>query len=190
HGAASSLSAVYLDDSDAGETATTARWARRLGADLREIPPAEAAGALRAGVDAFLRHGPVPWSNRQSGDFKSSCGLAGLAGQRAEALAAADPRSRAEQSGSTQTAADRWPAQAQERLVADFLASPEGQELASPVARSLPRDLAAPSRRCPALLAFDLPLCRTPARCIPCRWSRVAGRLRVRFCDGTVWDHD
>ncbi|MGH3194366.1 MAG: hypothetical protein ACRDNT_00210, partial [Streptosporangiaceae bacterium] len=36
HGAASSLSAVYLDDSDAGETATTARWARRLGADLRE----------------------------------------------------------------------------------------------------------------------------------------------------------
>jgi hypothetical protein len=57
HGAASSLSAVYLDDSDAGETAAAARWAGRLGADLREIPPAEAAGALRAGVDAFLRHG-------------------------------------------------------------------------------------------------------------------------------------
>ena len=141
HGAASSLSVVYLDDSDAGETAAIARWARRLGADLREIPPAEAAGALRAGVDAFLRHGPMPWSDRQSGDFQSSCGLVGLAGQRAEALAAAAPRSRAEPSGSTQTAADRWPAQAQERLVADFLASPEGQGLTSPVARSLPRDL-------------------------------------------------
>lgn len=103
--------------------------------------PTEAAGALRAGVDAFLRHGPTPWSDRQSGDFQSSCGLAGLARQRAEALAAAAPRSRAEPSGSTQTAADRWPARAQERLVADFLASPEGQGLTSPVARSLPRDL-------------------------------------------------
>jgi hypothetical protein len=80
-------------------------------------------------------------SDRQPGDFQSSCGLAGLAGQRAEALAAAAPRSRAEPSGSTQTAAERWPAQAQERLVADFLASPEGQGLTSPVARSLPRDL-------------------------------------------------
>ena len=137
----SSLSVVYLDDSDAGETAATARWARRLGADLREIPPAEAAGALRAGVDAFLRHGPTPWSDRQSEDFQSSCGLVGLARQRAEALAAAAPRSRVEPSGSTQTAADRWPAQAQERLVADFLASPEGQGLTSPVARSLPQDL-------------------------------------------------
>jgi hypothetical protein len=118
HGAVSSLSAVYLDDSDAGETAAIARWARRLGADL-----------------------PMPWSDRESGDFQSSCGLVGLAGQRAEVLAAADPRARAEPSGTTQTAADRWPAQAQERLVADFLSSPEGQELTSPVACSLPRDL-------------------------------------------------
>ena len=55
--------------------------------------------------------------------------------------AAAAPRSRAEPSGSTQTAADCWPAQARERLVADFLASPEGQGLTSPVARSLLRDL-------------------------------------------------
>ncbi len=141
HGAVSSLNAVFLDDSDAGETAAIARWAGRLGADLREVPPAVAAGELRTGVDAFLRHGPAPWSDRQSGDFRSSCGLVGLAGQRAEALAAADPGSRAEPSGSAQTAADRWPAQALERLVADFLASPEGQGLASPVARSLPRDL-------------------------------------------------
>lgn len=141
HGAVSSLSAVYLDDSDAGETTAIARWARELGADLREIPLAEAAGALRAGVDAFLRHGRMPWSDRRSEDFQSTCGLVGLAGQRAEALAAADPGPPAEPSGSAQTAADRWPAQAQERLVADFLASPEGQELTSPVARSLPRDI-------------------------------------------------
>jgi hypothetical protein len=83
----------------------------------------------------------MPWSDRQSEDFQNTCGLVGLAGQRAEALAAADPRLPAERSGTTRTAADRWPAQAQERLVADFLASPEGQELTSPVARSLPRDL-------------------------------------------------
>jgi hypothetical protein len=144
HGAVSALSTAYLDDSDAGETADIAGVARRLGADLREIPPAEAAGALRAGVDAFLRHGPAPWSDRQSEDFRSMCGLVGLAGRRAEALAATDPRApgaRAEPSGGTQTAADRWPAPARERLVADFLASPEGQGLTSPVARSLPRDL-------------------------------------------------
>jgi hypothetical protein len=141
HGAVTVVSAMNLDDSDAGETAAMARWAHRLGADLREIPPAEAAGALRAGVDAFLRHGPMPWSDRQSGEFRSSCGLIGLAGQRAEVLAAADPGSRAEPSGSAQTAADRWPAQALERLVADFFASPEGQGLTSPVARWLPREL-------------------------------------------------
>lgn len=80
-----------------------------IGARYRDA--AEAAGALRAGVDAFPRHGPMPSRIGSPGTSRVRVGWPAWRGQRAEALAAADPRSRAEPSGSTQTAADRWPAQ-------------------------------------------------------------------------------
>ena len=63
--------------------------ARRLGADLREVPSAEAAGLLRAGLGAFAQHGPAPWAERDSEDYRTTLGLAVLADQRAPELAAA-----------------------------------------------------------------------------------------------------
>jgi hypothetical protein len=83
HYAVSSLAAPFLEEESSLDAGSAMGLARRLGADLREVPSAEAAGLLRAGLDAFAQHGPAPWTKRDSEDYRTTLGLAVLAGQRA-----------------------------------------------------------------------------------------------------------
>jgi hypothetical protein len=143
HDAVSSLAAPFLEEEGSLDAGSAMGLARRLGADLREVPSAEAAGLLRAGLDAFARHGPAPWAKRDSEDYRTTLGLAVLAGQRARELAAAaGSAGRAAEAPSGATA-DRWPPGERERLVAEFYRSPQGRALTGVVAGFLPRDLVA-----------------------------------------------
>jgi hypothetical protein len=143
HDAVSSLAAPFLKEEDSLDAGSATGLARRLGADLREVPPAEAAGLLRAGLDAFAQHGPAPWAERDSGDYRTTLGLAVLADQRARELAAAAEGAGQATDAPSGTTADRWPPGKRERLVAEFYRSPEGQALTGVVAGFLPRDLVA-----------------------------------------------
>jgi hypothetical protein len=144
HGAVSSLAAPFLEEEGSLDAGSAAGLARRMGADLREVPPAEAAGLLRAGLGAFAQHGPAPWAKRDSEDYRTTFGLAVLADQRARELAAAaEGAGQAVEAPSGTTAAHRWPPGERERLVAEFYRSPDGRALTGVVARFLPRDLVA-----------------------------------------------
>jgi hypothetical protein len=143
HDAVSSLAAPFMEEEGSLDAGSAMGLARRLGADLREVPSAEAAGLLRAGLDAFARRGPAPWVERDSEDYRTTLGLAVLADQRARELAAgAEGAGQATETPSG-TTADRWPAEERERLVAEFRRSPEGRALTGVVARFLPQDLVA-----------------------------------------------
>lgn len=143
HGAVSSLAAPFLEEEGSLDAGSAMGLARRLGADLREVPSAEAAGLLRAGLDAFARHGPAPWAKRDSEDYRTTFGLAVLADQRARELAAAAEGAGQAVEAPSGTTAGRWPPGERERLVAEFYRSPEGRALTGVVARFVPRDLVA-----------------------------------------------
>ncbi|HEX9529413.1 MAG TPA: hypothetical protein VF951_18100 [Streptosporangiaceae bacterium] len=143
HYAVSSLAAPFLEEESSLDAGSAMGLARRLGADLREVPSAEAAGLLRAGLDAFAQHGPAPWTKRDSEDYRTTLGLAVLAGQRARELAAAAGSAGRVAEAPSGTTADRWPPEERERLVAQFHRSPESRALTGVVARFLPRDLVA-----------------------------------------------
>ena len=57
HDAVSSLAAPFLEEEGSLDAGSAMGLARPLGADLREVPCAEAAALLRAGLDAFAPHG-------------------------------------------------------------------------------------------------------------------------------------
>ena len=76
HDAVSSLAAPFLEEEGSLDAGSAMGLARRLGADLREVPSAEAAGLLRAGLGAFTQHGPAPWAERDSQDYRTTLGLA------------------------------------------------------------------------------------------------------------------
>jgi hypothetical protein len=143
HDAASSLAAFFLEEKGTLDAGSAIGLARRLGANLREVPPAEAAGLLRAGLDAFAQHGPAPWAERDSEDYRTTLGLAVLADQRARELAAAAEGAGQAVEARCGTTAGRWPPGERERLVAEFCRSSEGRALTGVVARFLPRDLVA-----------------------------------------------
>jgi hypothetical protein len=143
HDAVSSLVALFLEEEGSLDAGSAMGLARRLGADLREVPSPEAAGLLRAGLDAFARHGPAPWAERDSEDYRTTLGLAVLADQRARELAAAAEGAGQATKAPSGTTAGRWPPGERERLVAEFYRSPEGRALTGVVARFLPRDLVA-----------------------------------------------
>lgn len=143
HDAVSSLAAPFLEEEGTLDAGSAMGLARRLGAGLREVPPAEAAGLLRAGLAAFAQHGPAPWAAHDSEDYHTTLGLAVLADQRARELAAAAEGAGQAAEVPSRTTADRWPPGERERLVAEFYRSPEGRVLAGAVARFLPRDLVA-----------------------------------------------
>jgi hypothetical protein len=143
HDAVSSLAALFLEEESSLDAGSAMGLARRLGADLREVPPAEAAGLLRAGLDAFARHGPAPWAKRDSEDYRTTLGLAALADQRAGELAAAAEGAGQATEAPSGTTAGRWPPGERERLVTEFYRSPQGRTLTGVVARFLPRDLVA-----------------------------------------------
>ena len=141
--AVSSLAAPFLEEEGSLYAGSAVGLARRLGADLREVPSAEAAGLLRAGLGAFAQHGPAPWAERDSEDYRTTLGLAVLADQRARELAAAAGGAGQATEAPSGTTAGRWPPGERERLVAEFYRSPEGRALTGVVARFLPRDLVA-----------------------------------------------
>jgi hypothetical protein len=143
HDAVSSLAVLFLEEEGSLDAGSAMGLARRLGADLREVPPAEAVGLLRAGLDAFARHGPAPWAKRDSEDYRTTLGLAALADQRAGELAAAAEGAGQATEAPSGTTAGRWPPGERERLVAEFYRSPQGRTLTGVVARFLPRDLVA-----------------------------------------------
>src|SRR6266704_6376343 len=143
HDAVSSLAAPFLEEEGSLDAGSAMGLARRLGADLRAVPSAEAAGLLRAGLDAFAQHGPAPWVERDSEDYRTTLGLAVLADQRARELAAAAEGAGQATEAPSGTTAGRWPPGERERLVAEFYRSPEGRALTGVVARFLPRDLVA-----------------------------------------------
>ena len=143
HDAVSSLAAPFLEEEGSLDAGSAMGLARRLGADLREVPPAEAAGLLRAALGAFARHGPAPWAERDSEDYRTTLGLAVLADQRARELAAAAEGAGQAAQAPSGTTAGRWPPGERERLVAEFYRSPEGRALTGVVAWFLPRDLVA-----------------------------------------------
>jgi hypothetical protein len=143
HDAVSSLAAPFLEEEGSLDAGSAVGLARRLGADLREVPSAEAAGLLRAGLGAFTQHGPAPWAERDSQDYRTTLGLAVLADQRARELAAAAEGAGQATEAPSGTTAGRWPPGERERLVAEFYRSPEGRALTGAVARFLPRDLVA-----------------------------------------------
>ena len=143
HDAVSSLAALFLEEEGSLDAGSATGLARRLGADLREVPEAEAAGLLQAGLDAFAQHGPAPWAKRDSEDYRTTLGLAVLADQRAGELAAAAEGAGQATEASSGTTAGRWPPGERERLVAEFYRSPQGRALTGVVAGFLPRDLLA-----------------------------------------------
>jgi len=142
HDAVSSLAALFLEEEGSLDAGSATGLARRLGADLREVPGAEAAGLLQAGLDAFAQHGPAPWAKRDSEDYRTTLGLAVLADQRARELAAA-AEGAGQADASSGTIAGRWPPGERERLVAAFYRSSQGRALTGVVAGFLPRDLVA-----------------------------------------------
>src|SRR5271166_154292 len=143
HDAVSSLAAPFLEEEGSLDAGSAVGLARRLGADLREVPSAEAAGLLRAGLGAFAQHGPAPWAERDCEDYRTTLGLAVLADQRARELAAAAEGAGQVAEAPSGTPAGRWPPGERERLVAEFYRSPEGRALTGVVARFLPPDLVA-----------------------------------------------
>jgi hypothetical protein len=88
---------------------------KRKGGEFREVIPAEAGALLREGIASFWHNGLPP-------DAKADgvmCSSLHLAAARAAALAAGPARA--------VTARDRWPDEALDQLVEEFLASPPGR---------------------------------------------------------------
>ena len=106
--------------------------ARRAG-ELRQTPAREAGVLLQAGIGAFLRYGPPPGTDIQDDDYALLCSSLSLARRRAAALTGRDAEPPA-----PDDLADRWPQDARQGLVSEFLASPHARDLRDPVSRKIP----------------------------------------------------
>jgi hypothetical protein len=132
HGALTTL--VISDESPDKRRRNMEKDARRRDSELREASPEEAAAILRDGIRTFRINGQVPGAD-VDGRYGLLCSSLFLASARVAALAP----------GVTTDAvpvAERWPAQARQRLVEEFLASPYASELRDPVSRKVPSMLA------------------------------------------------
>jgi len=127
HGAVAAL--VITDDPRGRPRRRLEKQAKRKGGEFREVIPAEAGALLRDGITSFWKNGLAPDASLNG----LMCSSLHLAAARAAALAAT-PRA--------VTAQERWPAEARDQLVEEFLASPRGREFDDPVTRTLPRMLA------------------------------------------------
>jgi hypothetical protein len=109
------------------------KQARRDGTSVREIPAAEAGRRLQAGIDAFLRHGRPPGTGQKDDAYGDLCAALSVARHRATTLAgiAGPPPAPI-------GVPALWPQDVRLRITEEFLASPQGQGLQSPVARKLP----------------------------------------------------
>ncbi|HUY51527.1 MAG TPA: PIN domain-containing protein [Streptosporangiaceae bacterium] len=109
------------------------RRARREGTAVREIPAPDAAVALQAGIDAFLRHGRPPGADPKDETYSELYAALNISRHRATTLAG-----HARQPPEPADAAARWPQDARQRIADEFLASPHSRDLQGPIARKLP----------------------------------------------------
>lgn len=131
HGAPSVL--VMAED-PAEARGMLADFARETGAEIREVPAAEAASLALAGIDAMTEYGPPPESHREDKFFSESCSSAGLARSRLALLLDPDRKVPARPS-----VEEQWTEGERSRLVAEFLASPQAQGLTDLVSRTMPK---------------------------------------------------
>lgn len=129
HGAPSIL--VMAED-PAEALALVKKYAREDGAEVREVPAAEAARLLIAGIGALIEHGPPPEGDRKGKFFSESCSSASLARSRVALLLGPDEKA-------PERTEERWTADECARLVAEFLAAPQASALADPVSRTMPK---------------------------------------------------
>jgi hypothetical protein len=107
---------------------------RKRDAELREIPAAEAAAMLLLGVEAFVTHGPPPGTNPLRDErYAEACATVCIAHHRATILLGPDGKVTA-----PDDVAARWPAEEREKLVAEFLASPQARNLRDGASRAMP----------------------------------------------------
>lgn len=131
HGASTTV--VVTDELEKARR-TLEKGVRKLDAELREIPAAKAAAMLLLGIEAFVAHGPPPGTNPLRGEwYAEACATICVAHHRATVLLGPD---------GNVTAPDdveaRWPAEEREKLVAEFLASPQARSLRDGASRAMP----------------------------------------------------
>jgi hypothetical protein len=129
HGAPSIL--VMAED-PAEASAMMKKYAREDGAEVRQVPAAEAARLLLAGIGALIEHGPPPEGDRKDKFFSESCSSASLARSRLALLLGPDEKAPGR-------IKELWTADESARLVAEFLAAPQASALADPVSRTMPK---------------------------------------------------
>jgi hypothetical protein len=129
HGAPSIL--VMAED-PAEALAIMKKYAREDGAEVREVPAAEAARLLLAGIGALIEYGPPPEGDRKDRIFSESCSSASLARSRVALLLGPDEKA-------FERIEELWTADECARLVAEFLAAPQASALTDPVSRTMPK---------------------------------------------------
>lgn len=129
HGAPSIL--VMAED-PAEALAMMKKYAREDGAEVREVPAAEAARLLLAGIGALIEHGPPPEGDRKDKFFSESCSSASLARSRVALLLGPDEKA-------PERIEELWTADECARLVAEFLAAPQASAFTDPVSRTMPK---------------------------------------------------
>lgn len=110
------------------------RNAKTVGAEIREVPAAEAAPVVLAAIDALIEHGPPPERDREDDSFSMACSALSIARHRAEFLLGPDGKPPARD-----PIEDHWPAAARDQLVEEFLASPRAREFTGLASRTVPR---------------------------------------------------
>lgn len=108
--------------------------AKIAGAEVREVPAAEAAPVVLAAIDAFILHGPPPECDRKDDSFSMACSSLSVARHRAGLLLGPDGKPPARD-----LIEDHWPAVARDQLAEEFLASPRAREFTDVASRTVPR---------------------------------------------------
>jgi hypothetical protein len=108
--------------------------AKIAGAEVREVPAAEAATVVLAAIDALILHGPPPERDREDDSFSMACSSLSVARHRAEFLLGPDGKPPAHD-----PIEDHWPAVARDELAEEFLASPHGRKFTDTASRTVPR---------------------------------------------------
>lgn len=131
HGAATTL---VVTDGLQKSRRTLERDVRKLDAELHEIPAVEAAAMLLLGVEAFVAYGPPPGTTSLHDErYAEACATACVAHHRATVLLGPDGKVTAPDDVEA-----RWPQEEREKLVAEFLASPQARDLRDGASRAMP----------------------------------------------------
>ena len=87
--------------------------AKIAGAEVREVPAAEAAPVVLAAIDALILHGPPPERDRKDDSFSMACSSLSVARRRAELLLGPDGKPPA-----CDPVEDHWPVVARDSIAA------------------------------------------------------------------------